>query len=489
MNRDDWNRLQSVLHPDDRNSETIRIEERHQLHELSKESVAGWTDTIAGLRQQKLEAKAIREQKEEERKVQIDIEEARYQAQKRKEAIQRARTLQYAQTDRAKTLQGAVVLTDVLREREMQVGIKQMREEALAAQEEALHQYTLQQLEEDARIKAEVEKQERARAMELAHAQVAQATVHRSQRIHRRESDLAEQRRIDERAQAAAREAAQRQQQQRDAAAALLQELQQQKRDKAAVRDLQQQYDAEDEAKRREYAAAKERLAQMKYEKEMERLQLADQSRGVVVDKLAASMERREEREEALRRRITEEKDAAAARAEEEKQRRVQASIKEIKSHHAAERQRLTDIRRQEHELYLQERAANEAADRAFAEAEKQRTLQQRTGRKVVEEVCLDQAAYRAAQRDQELEQGCADREALQRASEMEEMIFREHAAKQIEAARARGCTNVYPLQAAVAGPPTSRPAPMGATASKPGRGNPFPGNSQLRMGFTWKHD
>ncbi len=40
--------------------------------------------------------------------------------------------------------------------------------------------------------------------------------------------------------------------------------------------------------------------------------------------------------------------------AEEEKQRRVQASIKEIKSHHAAERQRLTDIRRQEHDLYLQ---------------------------------------------------------------------------------------------------------------------------------------
>ena len=39
---------------------------------------------------------------QEERK-KVDIEEAKYQAQKRKEAIERAKTLQYYQTDRVKT--------------------------------------------------------------------------------------------------------------------------------------------------------------------------------------------------------------------------------------------------------------------------------------------------------------------------------------------------------------------------------------------------
>ena len=39
----------------------------------------------------------------QEEKVKIDKEEAKHQAQKRKEAIERAKTLQYYQTDRVKT--------------------------------------------------------------------------------------------------------------------------------------------------------------------------------------------------------------------------------------------------------------------------------------------------------------------------------------------------------------------------------------------------
>ncbi len=41
----------------------------------------------------------------------------------------RARELQYAQTDRAKTLSGAVLLTDVLMEREAQLHAKERRYE------------------------------------------------------------------------------------------------------------------------------------------------------------------------------------------------------------------------------------------------------------------------------------------------------------------------------------------------------------------------
>ena len=64
---------------------------------------------------------------EKERKIQLDIEEAKFQAEKRRDAIKRARALQYAQTDRVKALQGAVLLTDVLRERELQQKIKIQR--------------------------------------------------------------------------------------------------------------------------------------------------------------------------------------------------------------------------------------------------------------------------------------------------------------------------------------------------------------------------
>lgn len=57
---------------------------------------------IQGTRTRKLEARKLREQKEEEEKQAIDLEEAKYQAQKRKEAIEKAKTQQYYQTDRVK---------------------------------------------------------------------------------------------------------------------------------------------------------------------------------------------------------------------------------------------------------------------------------------------------------------------------------------------------------------------------------------------------
>ena len=107
---------------------------------------------MQGMRQMRLHAKEVREEKEEvivvvkknthtiiiittlslfsllkllvqERRMQLDIEEAQIQGQKRKEAIQKARKLQYQQTDRVKGLRAAVLLTEVLRERDLQAGV------------------------------------------------------------------------------------------------------------------------------------------------------------------------------------------------------------------------------------------------------------------------------------------------------------------------------------------------------------------------------
>ena len=58
---------------------------------------------LQGQRLKKLQARKLREEKEEERNVEIDRQEMEFQEQCRKEAIQRARTLLYHQTDRVKT--------------------------------------------------------------------------------------------------------------------------------------------------------------------------------------------------------------------------------------------------------------------------------------------------------------------------------------------------------------------------------------------------
>ena len=49
-----------------------------------------------------MEAKKIREELEEEQRKAADLEEARYQEQLRKEAIERAKAQQYYQTQRVK---------------------------------------------------------------------------------------------------------------------------------------------------------------------------------------------------------------------------------------------------------------------------------------------------------------------------------------------------------------------------------------------------
>lgn len=108
---------------------------------------------LQGQRQKKLEAKRIREEIEEEKRKLIDKEEAEYQALKRKEAIEKAKTQLYYQTDSVKGLhvgitqklrhlctfgcflilsvvtsglpQRALLLTEVLKEREAQIELKQ----------------------------------------------------------------------------------------------------------------------------------------------------------------------------------------------------------------------------------------------------------------------------------------------------------------------------------------------------------------------------
>ncbi|CAJ0923909.1 unnamed protein product [Ranitomeya imitator] len=102
--------------------------EREDLHLRSKELVKNWTNTISGLRREKLQAKKLREEKEEEEKKRIDLEEARYQAEKRRrQAIEDARVKQYNQSDKVKTFHSALLLTEVIRERDAQMELKNKR--------------------------------------------------------------------------------------------------------------------------------------------------------------------------------------------------------------------------------------------------------------------------------------------------------------------------------------------------------------------------
>lgn len=124
--RDEWNRIKNRLAEksgDELRSEQ-RLAERERLHEKSRSVVKNWSNTIQGQRQRKLEARQERLEAEELELQRIDREEAKFQQAKRTEAIDKAKTLQYYQTDRVKNFHRAMVLSEVLRERDAQIAMK-----------------------------------------------------------------------------------------------------------------------------------------------------------------------------------------------------------------------------------------------------------------------------------------------------------------------------------------------------------------------------
>jgi len=123
LSRAEWNRINSHLQPKSLNESQMldRIAERERLHEKSKQVVKNWPNTIIGQRNKKLQDRRTRLQNEEAQLQAIDKEEAEYQRAKRREAIDKAKTLQYFQTDRVKEFHGAMLLSEVLKERDEQL--------------------------------------------------------------------------------------------------------------------------------------------------------------------------------------------------------------------------------------------------------------------------------------------------------------------------------------------------------------------------------
>uniref|UniRef100_A0A3Q3AXX0 Cilia and flagella associated protein 210 n=1 Tax=Kryptolebias marmoratus TaxID=37003 RepID=A0A3Q3AXX0_KRYMA len=130
LRKTDWIRVQDDLRGVNKEKQRLReaAKQREALHLQSKEVVKLWSNTTT--RQKKLEAKKIREQIEEEERKRIVDEEANFKEQQRQEAIEKARTQMYYQTNRVKGLHSALLLTEVLKEREAQIELKRRIESA-----------------------------------------------------------------------------------------------------------------------------------------------------------------------------------------------------------------------------------------------------------------------------------------------------------------------------------------------------------------------
>ncbi|NXP01409.1 CC173 protein, partial [Certhia brachydactyla] len=155
----EWERIQGSIR------EAAHIHEKKEQEEVHLDSKAAGKDqpnATLSVIQQKLQAKKIREEKEEEERKLLDLEEAKFQAAKRKEVIDRAKTYLRYQDDRMRQFHSALLLTKVLKERDAQVEFlksrlvdnkkrdyeeqqRQFKEYILSEQEKAHQHYMNQQ--------------------------------------------------------------------------------------------------------------------------------------------------------------------------------------------------------------------------------------------------------------------------------------------------------------------------------------------------------
>merc|ERR1712062_146322 len=98
-----------------------KVEERKERAQKSKVTVSKWTNTLEGQRLGKLKAAKEREEAEEAERVKIDLEEEMYQQAQRRKVIEKAKKLQFEESDRTKEFHGALLFSEVLKEREYQM--------------------------------------------------------------------------------------------------------------------------------------------------------------------------------------------------------------------------------------------------------------------------------------------------------------------------------------------------------------------------------
>ncbi|XP_054643643.1 cilia- and flagella- associated protein 210 [Dunckerocampus dactyliophorus] len=373
LSKADWLRIQGKIKGVDKEKESMMeaMRQRELLQQKSKEMAKLWPNTLACQRQKKLEAKKIRDQMEEDKRNRIDMEEAKYREEQRKEAIEKAKRQLYYQTERVKGLHRALLLTEVLKEREAQMELKQRRK---SASKELDKEYVeMMKAREDEALKREQERKQEKRLERQAVAedlkkQIEENQLAREQQKLQTKKDGEEIQRLQELHQWELKLEEETQAKQKS-------EFMQAQLEHLAQRDISKAADTEqqeaEEAQRKLFLSAKEKMVKLRRDKEQELLKEVQNRREKIMDKLAMAQQEQTEQQEQRLAKAVAEQDAKRMQQQWEEEERRAAMMKSITAHreHMVQEKESDDSMRKE-----KERAALQAkkeADRIFSEEQK----------------------------------------------------------------------------------------------------------------------
>ncbi|XP_042369746.1 coiled-coil domain-containing protein 173-like [Plectropomus leopardus] len=447
LSRGDWLRIQDELNQVDKDKESVReaAKQREALHLKSKEVVKLWSNTIAGQRQKKLEAKKIREEIEEEKRRLADKEEAEYRQQQRKEAIEKAKTKLYYQTDRVKGLHRGLLLTEVLKEREAQIELKQRNK---SASKDVDKQYLdMVKTREDEASRQEKEKALQKKLERQAVAEDLKKQVKENELVRERQKledkrDREETQRLQELYQWEQRMEEERQ-------AKLKRNLMHTHLEHISNRDLIRATDAQkqeaEEEQRKLFLSAKQKMIKLRKDKEKELFSKAQMSRERIVNELSATQKEQADDEEKRIAKAVAEQDAKQARQQREEEEKKAAVLESITAHRELmrkEKEQRDKTARQSARDALQ---AKKEADRIFSEKQQLKAQKFKEEGKKLQDFYATQMAEKIARRQQLIRD---EQEFEVKNAELiaeEENQFQQYA-KDIINAAAEAQRNVFPL-------------------------------------------
>jgi len=450
LSKADWERIQTQLHRKQIEEERLRKirEENDDRKKRSKDIVQHWGNTIAGQRQRKLEARKLREQKEEEEKKQMDIEEAMYQSQLRKEAIDKAKTQQYYQTDRVKGFHSALMLTEVLKEREAQLELKRLKDMAGKGQDKEWLDLARREHEEAIRADQMKAAERIVNAKQNQHFLKAQVMDHHKANEKVKMEDVFEGEELQNLSIQNKMEKERLEAIRKDEKRQLMEDNQRQIDERIALRKLQENQEDEEDEECRIFAAAKRKMMKLRSEKEKQLHNEKQQQLEQIRERLAAQLKQKMDDEDVRIREAVLEAEEKRAKEEAEKEGKMKTIIQSQAEHRNLQMKEGEQKKKEERRQELETIRIRQAADEIFRRNEEEKRNRRFENNRDLARFHLTQTDQLATKEREEKEQSRALDQANLQLLALEEQQFQEYASKVIDHCE-KGGRNVYPLRKA----------------------------------------
>ncbi|XP_007539363.1 cilia- and flagella- associated protein 210 [Erinaceus europaeus] len=330
----EWERIRDSLDSLTRKAACLRAERKAKkdMHLRSQEMVKHWTNTYAGMKEQKLEAKKKRDEELEAERQVLDIEEEIYKQGERKKAIEYAKQCKFYQTERVKNFHSGFLLSRVMKERDAQIEYQKNKIKPETKWDEQL-KLSIEKAFQEEQEKAEKRRRDR---VALAHDHLKQIKEHEEEEERRRkceEKDAKEIKRQNLLYEIEIRKKLEKKKEEMHESRRLFFEH---LNDKHIIKAVEQQQQDDDDEKIRKFIKAKKRLTQMGREKEAETHRLMEERRERINNFLSDLMKEKLDNEDLIIARDIAEAEAEWEKREQEKDEKTKAELKAITEYRVA---------------------------------------------------------------------------------------------------------------------------------------------------------